>query len=181
MIGDTTLKERQNLFKQLGKESLANHVLKLESESDSIKMWFCGKPNSGSYHFRVISAPGAIILYGDVGDKIIMAAERDMIPWLKGAVNSPSYLISKISGHNDNKNVFLVGEAEKFLEEEPEIKAKLEDELHYGLLDDGHHFCREAFEAGADPESFSSLWDYDSDIYWTVECLKKFVELLNEQ
>jgi len=155
-------------------------------------MWLCHRPGTGMYHFRVVAAPGMLLVYGDVGDYMLQNHDYDMVKWLVGgAVNSPDYLIQKFVRKT---KIFFEDEAEALLQshideacdeyerdEAKKFKEKVLDAWQYDReYGHGHDFARAYYEAGGDPEYLSSTEDYDSSVYWTVECLKKFAELYNE-
>lgn len=157
-----------------------------------MRMWLCRRPGSGMYHFRVVAGPGMLLVYGDVGNHILQNHDKDMVKWLvDGAVNSTEYLIGKFVHRPE---VFFPYEAtlllnsmvdEAFDDREREymdnLRAKVFDEWSLEMESrDGHDFAKAFYEAGGDVEYISQTFDYDSDVYWTVECLKKFVELYSE-
>lgn len=152
-------------------------------------MWLCHRPGSGMYHFRVVAGPGMLLVYGDVGDHMLQNHDKDMVKWLvDGAVNSTEYLISKFT---HRPKVFFSHEAmlllnsmvdDAFDDHEREYMGNIRAEVLDGWSPDtesgdGHDFAKAFYGAGGDIECVNQTFDYDSDVYWTVECLKKFVEL----
>ena len=144
------------------------------------------------YHYRVVAAPGMLLVYGDIGDHMLQNHDRDLVKWLvDGAINSPDYLIQKIVHHNRHKDFFhdeamlLLDKAVTDASDDDEADAanKLRNEVldnwdqEYGHP---HDFAKAYYEAGGDPELIDYTMDFSSGVYWTIECLKKFVELYNE-
>ena len=69
------------------------HVVTMEG----LGRWRCGRPDSNLYSFRVIAAPGAVIVYGDLGKRVYRHANHDSLEWLRQAVRDPDYLLGKAS------------------------------------------------------------------------------------
>jgi len=145
------------------------------------------------YHYRVIAAPGMIMVYGDVGDGMAQNHDEDMVGWLvKGAINSPDYVISKFT--NRPKQFFPdeainlleqpIIDAEKTGDDDDRVEAESFRDKVMELWDreygHGHDFGKAFYEAGGEAECIDSAYDYEAGVYWTFECLKKFVELYNE-
>ena len=201
-----TKAEHRATITEIAQEALASHVISPEQESGPVRMWLCHRPGTGAYHYRVIAAPGMLLVYGDIGDHMLQANDKDLVPWLHRAINSPDYLISKFvrrpktffpyeamllldrlvqdgkdwdeqSGYNlDEDGNEIMGMHE---EEARTLKRKVLDEWDPDY-DDEHMFARAFYYAGGEASLIESTRDYDSDVYWTVECLKKFVELYDE-
>lgn len=100
------------------RERLSGHVLTTEGP----RQWVCRRPPgdaaggwSGRYWFRVAMLPGAILLYGDIGELLLRMQESDPLDWLRGAVKDPDYLLGKASAPRER--VFLQQEAVAAIEE----------------------------------------------------------------
>lgn len=155
------------------------------------------------YHYRVISAPRMLTVYGDVGDNIIVNHDKDMVEWLRKAIRSPEYVISKFVYRPTE---FFDDSAKELLNRLIEEARETDEELGYNIdeddnkiigmyeseatkfkvnvlndwdseYDDGHDFAKAFYNNGGDVEYLNSVSDYNSSVYWTLECLKKFVEL----
>ena len=184
----------------MAKESLANHTIKLDADVSDFRVWTCRNPANTFYWYRIISVPGCLIIQGDVGNRIFTMYDRDPVGWLRGAINSPDYVMGKCE---DKEKDFISGEAKILLqelrageqsedtdgvvdsdivEENNTLKAKA-DEVEEAWTDeqDADQFSRAYYEAGLDTESLSSCYDFNSDIIWSYACLKKFIELLDIQ
>lgn len=57
--------------------------------------WLCGKPDSLAYHFTIVSVPGRLMVFGDLGS---LALERtyDMLAWARGSIESMEYFAEKV-------------------------------------------------------------------------------------
>jgi len=200
-----TKKENRATVAQIAKEALAEHSITPEQTEGPVRMWYCGRKGTGMYSYRVIAAPNMLLVYGDVGDYILQVYDKDLVPWLRGAIKSENYLISKMINKGE---VFMPKEAVKLLddlvneakeydheveydrdEDDEEIEGihtKEARELKRKVLDEwdkdygGYEEFAEAFHcAGGESSLTDRTIDYESSVYWTVECLKRFVELLD--
>ena len=173
----TREKNRKRLAK-MANEAFVDHKLVPEQISTSLKMWYCGKKGTGMYSFRVIAAPGMLLVYGDVGDYMLQANDRDLIPWICGAIKSENYVIGKMVHKH---RVFLEDEAELLLQRlaNKDFTNRVRDRWNKEY-DGEHEFCRAFYEEGGEISYLESVMDHESSVYWTMECLKKFVELHNE-
>lgn len=80
-------------------------------------LWYCGKPGTGNMSFRVVFAPGMLMLYGDIGEIIFMPNDRHSLRWAYGDVFRPAYPyypMSKISPQMREKE-FLPERVEEWL------------------------------------------------------------------
>lgn len=196
-------RQQREQLERYAEESFKDHVLTVEQSEGPVRMWHCGKPGTGIYSFRVIAAPGFLGVYGDVGDGMLMAYDKDLIPWLRSAVQSPGYLMSKMLKKQKEFNADEAREMMKRMVDEshaeddeediegnsPELLKNSTDTMVETILDnwnddppdrDGHEFFQAAYDAGMDTEMFDSVMDYCADDYWTLACLKKFSELLEK-
>jgi hypothetical protein len=81
--------------------------------------WYCGKPGTGIFHFRVVMVPGSIILTGDLGEMILNVYSHRPLRWARGArfrPTEPYYPMSKLS-HSCRAEEFLPDEATAYLME----------------------------------------------------------------
>jgi hypothetical protein len=170
-------------------EAFAKHRIVPEQTEGPVRMWYCGEKGTGVYSYRVVSAPGMLLVYGDVGDYMLQAYDKDLIPWLQGAIKSEDYVIGKMIHKH---KIFLEDEAELMLQslvddayddEDREIQRKIVSYVRDNWnkeYDSVHEFAKAFYEGGGDAELIDCVMDYESSAYWTFECLKKFVELYNE-
>ena len=74
------------------------HSITIEGEG----RYYFGKPFEGAYHTRIVTAPGALIMFGDVGELILMPSDKDALGWLRMVTKRKnydlSYIASKVSG-----------------------------------------------------------------------------------
>lgn len=170
---------RETIF-SLAEESLAKHIIKKELSTEDFNIWLCRNPDNSFYWYRVICVPGCVIVQGDVGNKIFSVYDRDVVAWLKGAVNSPDYLMSKCE---DKHREFIPGAAEALLKELEADDKEQVDKVREDWVDekDSYQFSQAFYNAGFDTDYLSECYDYNSDVVWSYACLKKFVQLLSTQ
>lgn len=147
---DTVAKHRDTI-KRLAEEAFKDHEITVEDET----VFYCAKPGTGIYSFRVAFLPaGMIVIYGDIGE---MMVQRGGYGWLKGSIRHDyvsDYVFEKVRPFRRwNVKEFQPGEALG------ELKA-----LYYGvpLIEDGKNLVEEAKELGVDPDDE----DYDPYDYW---------------
>lgn len=83
--------KRKTTVDALAVEAFARHKLRSEGKG----RWYCGRPGSGLYHFRLITAPGCILLYGDIGQAILLCQAVDALAWLRKAISDRDYVLGK--------------------------------------------------------------------------------------
>lgn len=101
------------------------HIITREREG----VWYCGIPHDSNMSFRVVSAPGAIIIYGDLGELIFLPNARNALWWAyktKWDPESPYYPLTKISPQLRDK-VFVVEEIDAHIEERLKDSYEAED------------------------------------------------------
>jgi len=80
-----------------------DHTIKVIKEYD-IKTgcgeYRWGSPKSRMYEMYIIFRPNTIITYGDMGAYVMRQGGIDL-PWLRGGINDPRYLFSKIRDHKE--------------------------------------------------------------------------------
>jgi hypothetical protein len=182
-----TIESHKKLISDLAHSAFKDHEI-VSEQTGVVSMWYCGRSDgSNAYSFRIIFAPGCIVVYGDVGDGIYHTYNYDTLSWLRRSANSPQYLIEKMG---NKKEKFFPAEAYEILSnmrKESIEQAKIAEEIRSNwntsdFEDCGHEFQKAFWEAGVDTEITQGAFDYDSGVYWSIECLKKFIELLdNEQ
>lgn len=161
-------------------ENMAEHVVTAEGPG----RWFAGRPKRSEYHFRVLTAPGAIVLLGDIGELILLPHDRDAFAWMCGTLRDGrelSYPLSKIPT-DLRQEEFLEDLAEEILAEEVASGALKPDEADA---------IRDAYQGEDDhPETeWNRAWyeicpdgEYPSARWWTwrtiyqVEALRWFVK-----
>lgn len=88
-----TTENRRKTIKTLADDSFKDHEITQESE----QIFYCGKPGTRMYSFRVCFLPeGMIVVYGDIGE---MMVQRGSYDWLKGAIRHDyisDYIFEKV-------------------------------------------------------------------------------------
>ncbi len=187
----------RKMIADMAAQEFAAHVLKPEGEG----RWYCGKPGTGMYHFRVLTAPFAIIVYGDIGECILRCSDRDALGWLRSAVHDepgteghPDYVLSKVEAGKSAPKEFL---AELAMEElgrlredgRADIAGAIEEDLkhHYGAdlaIPDSpwaQTVFRESYHEHAQTAEVPECADWSSTMLRIHHALCTFVRLLPAQ
>ena len=162
-------------------KSFLSHELTCESKTDKVALYRCAQPGTSCFSFRVVVAPGCIVVYGDIGDGMIYNYKsfQDQIPWLRGSVNSSRYLIDKMVFA---EREFCEETAKANWENEKENYEEGDEEFEDIVSDNypdqaWYNFFYGSLRCDESP----GCEDYKIGVYWTVECLKKFIELLDKE
>lgn len=186
----------------LTRSAFAEHTIVQEGNH----RWWCGRrgspgiPASSDHSFRVLVEPRLVVLWGDVGTMLleprgVPSSHRDTLDWLRRAVGSPEYLLSK-DPLGQKRRTFLPGEAQRTLAEyvravERRDRRRVRAELVRDVIEewtqycddgsDGEGFARACHDRGVgDHEDWASCWDRDAESWWCAHALSMFVELLKE-
>lgn len=95
--------------------AFAGHVLTQDGPH-----WRCGRPDSSIYAFRLYAPPGAVIVWGDLGECVLRHADSDSLGWLVRAAGRdeyPDYCLGKIEALDGEKREFYVGDAKAYIRE----------------------------------------------------------------
>lgn len=90
-MGDTYAEVRKDIATFAARD-FAQHVLAVEGPNE----WRCGKAGTVISSFRILCRPGMVAVWGDMGEWILRHSDKDSLGWLRGAVRSPGYLLSKV-------------------------------------------------------------------------------------
>ena len=176
-----TYAETVALVAELSKKSFADHKLTLEGPNE----WRCGKPFTVIYSFRVLLRPGAVVVWGDLGEWILRHGDNDSLGWLRDAVHSSDYLLEKVQASKRPVEEFYAADALALLKNVSEIEdnhgpvvaqkvvEELEGEDAFSLTFEGWN--RAWFDAGAD--EWNRVEYPSASSLWLVELLRKFVAL----
>lgn len=161
----------------LAREALANHEL----VQTRVWYWKVSQPGTWAYGFYVLMAPGALVIYGDLGEAVYrMAAktEQDVLTWLRGAVQSPDYLMSKIA-NPDAYRQFYVGDSVALARETGDLQFinEVEFEATHNYLHTEHHWYKLIDEFGIDPMNFGRPVKWGPSAWWFVHALTCFMRL----
>lgn len=163
-------------------EDMRHHVLVSEGPG----RWFAGRPQRSEYHFRVIFAPGAVVMLGDIGELVLLPHDRDALAWLCGTLRDGrelGYPLSKIPTEL-RREEFEADLAEEILADEVREKSIKPDEAAA---------IRDAYKG--DDQNPGTAWDaawyeltedseFPSARYWTwrtiyqLEALRWFVSAI---
>lgn len=168
-------------------KSFAGHVLKSEGAH-----WLCGRPGSSSYSFRVYLPPGAVIVWGDIGEATILHSDRDSLGWLTRAAGRgeyPDYCLGKVAALSGDKREFFSGDAHAYLTERLAEAVDDHDRLRWeeasrafrDAVDERNHDSERAAwfatwsEQGLDDPPLCDGWS--STALWIWHALVTFVRL----
>jgi len=108
-------KEWRAHMKALSDPSLKDHILIKEGEG----RWYCQKPGTSMYSFRVVVSANTILFHGDLQDLCVVPSGPDALSWLLSTLNSKhdhlDYFMEKVTPVHRQKT-FLIKEAELHLE-----------------------------------------------------------------
>lgn len=113
----TTSDDTARSIARMAAKAFAGHVLTQEGAH-----WRCGRPGSSHYAFRVYAPPGAVIVWGDLGECVLRHAGGDSLGWLAdtagpGRVDYPDYCLGKIEALDGPKREFYAGNARAYIKE----------------------------------------------------------------
>lgn len=163
--------------------AFAGHVLTVEMDQGLHRSYWCRRPGTGIYSFRVVTWPGWLTVSGDVG---FLALSRcpDMIDFVRGAIDSPGYLAEKAPGDLEVRRYDPdCGEwwLRESIREADDTKARrrlaaaLRDEIYV----DRHTFCAELLERGIVRDcDFPACENYTGSYLWCREALRWLADRL---
>lgn len=181
-MSDKNKADRRAEIAEMAVKSLKDHALTAEGDG----RWYCGKPGTGYYSFRVITSPGCVFMHGDLGEIALICHDRDSLQWLKTSTHM-DYALGKAS---ERKREFLPSEAERALKDiyndrddnRRGIVDKIRDSWEWYSGEDDKFSPEMAFriayrDATGDCE-VPDCTDWDGSMIWQWHALRKFVELL---
>jgi hypothetical protein len=162
-------------------KAFTNHVLLKEGDG----RWYCGKPGTCIYSFRVIVAPRAVIVYGDIGEVILLPNDNDALAWLRGSVSGNAgdvdYALGK-SPWDLRTRQFLPAEVEAYIaeceanEDEQALGKKLRQGWELADQESPEAWAETCHEAGMD--EWPNCDDWGNSMLWCYCGLQKFLQLL---
>jgi hypothetical protein len=173
----------------LAVNAFKDHVLTEEGDG----RWLCKRPGTGTYWFRLVTAPSSIIILGDLGECILRpyCKQDQAVSWLRGAVNSPGYFIEKVQASKAPPKAFYPSECMQWMagyigERDDDDDTARTSELREALQEMREQYRDEALTH----ESWLRIArDYDiDDVYgvamhlssnmlWMIEVCRCFVRL----
>lgn len=147
-------------------KAFAGHALTQEGPH-----WRCGRPGDSSYSFRLYAPPGAVIVWGDLGECVLRHADSDSPGWLVRAAGRdeyPDYCLGKIEALDGEKREFYVGDA----------KAYIRERLRDARGENGDVDTQERDRWKAVARDFGTgLDDFDSErAAWRTACIENGVD-----
>lgn len=194
--------EKQHIeqIRDLAREAFRDHQITKNVSQGLYRHWRCARPGSRMYCFNVITEPGRLIVTGDIG-VLILCREKDMLPWLRGSIDSTDYLSSKAQTptHAWSSEVALAWVEFRIEELKTEIREEAEDcpdsnwgkkltamlgkyELLREEVSSGEHaFAQALYDSGViDGGDFPRLETFTSGFLWCREALRWFLANVQE-
>lgn len=177
MSRDETFEDTKKFVEE--DSAFGQHELTLRREW----VWKCMRPKDWCYGFYVLIAPGAVIVYGDIGEAVYRmnaSKEEEVLDWLKRAARDQHYLMSKIMNREAYRR-FYPGDAVLYAEKTP---SNNDDRDTFGedvaaALRDGDLHMHRFYEIAHEHEIYDvpSCEDWAASAFWFACALKKFIEL----
>lgn len=180
--------DARRTVQRLAVDAFKDHALTEEGDC----RWICKRAGGGAYWFRLITAPGSIVIIGDVGECILRpyCKQHQVVSWLRGAVNSPAYFVEKVQASKTSPFAFYPEEAIKWLndyakemaDENADYARRVSDawaaasEMHDGDGLSQHDYLRIASDAGID-DAYDVGRYLSSRMLWMIEVCRCFVRL----
>lgn len=175
--------ERRAKFQEMADLAFKDHVLTNEGPG----RWYCGRPNgSSTYHFRLVTSPACLLLYGDIHDVIFRMSEGDALVWLRSCVDQLDYVLGKVSAFDVNATQYEFSRGDAFRRLE-ELEKEYGDRGTRARRDYARRRDREgdmtAWAKAMDDNGFDSdvPKDWDSQLLWQYHALRHFCRLLDKQ
>jgi hypothetical protein len=172
--------ERRAILKIEADKAYKDHVVRSEGDG----RWYCGRPTSGTYHFRVVFAPACILVYGDIQAVVLRMPNGDSLGWLRSTVDDLDYVLGKVAAFDGPTKKFSRGDALRKLNEleaqygEPATRARREYDRHRDRLGDAQSWVEAMNDQGFDTEVPQ---DWDSQLFWQYHALRHFCRLLDQE
>jgi hypothetical protein len=188
-MSDTLAAARQQIA-EMAAESFKDHVITPEGEG----RWRCKRPGTGMYSFRVVTLPGAVVVYGDVGDALLKVSyytTADIVAWLRGSYAQWGYVAGKLL-FREALTEFYPGDALQFAAEcaaayaaDDTSQAAVRNRdfaadvqaLHARSELNEHEWHEVVEEYGLDCDAHAVGTGWSSHVFWTCEALACFVRL----
>lgn len=150
--------------------------------------WLCDRPEDSNYHFTVVSVPGRVMVFGDLGTLVVERC-RDMIAWSRSAIESLDYFAEKVVREIKTKEydpdmvrgwVYETDKAladgeydadSKLAREWPEVRAEVESHLY-----DGRHAVLSVIWEANVWDEMPDFDNFESGFLWRREALKWFLK-----
>ena len=198
---ETKIQTRRKSIEKSAPGYLKDHVLTERSKpGDYARVWHVGKPGTSDFHYKIVVWPGYLSVYGDIGG-MTLKRDYDMISWSRGAVKSPRYFFEKADQNSGKMRAWDEGSFEEWLEHVIEQDKLDLDNGHVDALrwtteritearraaDCDHQRPEIALYELLEEMGILDAWedvdcclDFDSNSWWSLEAVKKFLELYDE-
>lgn len=184
---------REHNIRKMAEIDLKDHkITELSKPEDYARVFRCSREGSGSYGFKVVVWPYFISIHGDVGGLTLSRCE-DMIDWCRSAINSPGYFFQKSDPRSQAIKTFCETKFIHWLRDQvanDEDGEWTDEKLVecYELIETGDpsttsritEFLMEEMGDGDAWEYGSLFEDYESNLWWCLEAIRKFLQLYDE-
>jgi hypothetical protein len=169
--------------KQQLSDAFTRHVLTAEGDG----RWLCRAPDTNAYWFRLIVAPNALIVLGDLGEMVARPYTPDPIAWLRGAVGSPGYFVEKVQASKSPTKEFYPVECLQWLQHTIKEIGRPGNEGYVAALRDagdayrGDGLWQDEWLRIAAANDLDDAYDVgmflSKDMLWMIEVGKCFIRL----
>lgn len=179
-------------LRQRANKAFADHVCTQTLDAGEWRSWRCAKPGTGTYSFNVDLRPGWLFIHGDIGF-MVFTRERDMLPWVRGAIDDPHYMAGKVPNCIATREHSPDDAKQVVREIIPRIRTELL--LHGMTRDDRRERIEEWMDATDSDESWSEaqhemiragvISDYHQcedltfEVRWCVEALRWWLKAID--
>jgi len=153
-----------------------DHQMKVIKDDGLYRHLFFGKPNTGCHSFGIVTWPGYLCYYGDMGDYLFQRID-DMFEFFRGREGkleiNPGYWSEKVEAYcSDGIEQYSPEKANQVLEEivakgdmSPEVEFAFRDEVFPYVNESEHELRRVVDDFSHDEFRVSDFWEYDLDEY----------------
>lgn len=174
----------------------AEHVIEQRGPSE----WYCHRPGTSCYHYSVAVVAGSVVVVGDGVTMVLepYASGGDVVGWIRAAIGSPGYMLSKASHHIPVEEWSESLAKEAFTDEWPTMPSALREALasNDGMWtwddssDDESQGDKPTLDVETGDEWYRAWWensgmeppdcnDYTMNAARAYHALRHFVRLLN--
>lgn len=95
--------------------------MNFEVKSDGESQWRCHEPGRRRHSFCLLTRPGVIVMWGDIGEYVWRVPSSDALGWClaqgRAEGDHPDYFLSKLSAARGPTKTFYSGDALSYAEE----------------------------------------------------------------
>lgn len=184
MASGERYKEAVSCVERQAVDAFARHVLTVKRPW----LWKVSRPDSWVYGFFVVMAPGALIMYGDLGEAVFRmhaGSEKDVFEWTMRCTKDRYYVLSKIANREAFKK-FYSGDAVEYAKScLDESKSQKDRDFYVEVQQrdaDGDLSRDEFYRIAAEHEQYDvpGFEEWSAGAIWLHAALETFVRLTPE-